>query len=295
MANCKPTATPAIPMDLSKGQPDPKFPVRQCVGALQFVASLARPDIAWSVQRAACNMHAPTSNLVASLKRIIQYLRGTKSFKLEYSPKNERNFQKVFKFFTDAHKKELGKTVAFSDADFAGCTTTLKSTSGSILYHRGTAVVWSSRRQTLRAMSTCESEYIALFDTIRMSQSCGWLDWFIQNKEIPTTFTDNRSAIDLSAAEMVTKRSKHIDLRFHMVRDHAKDLCHCSTIVNRADPFTKPLTSEKYISLFKADPRELYEVVNSKSSMYGKPDQKVKPQVKTKKAKFAPDAYSFPK
>ena len=52
----------------------------------------------------------------------------------------------------------------------------------------------------------------------------------------------------------MTKRSKHINLRYHTVRDHVKDLCYCPTGDNKADPLTKPLVTEKYVSMFKTSP-----------------------------------------
>ena len=73
---------------------------------------------------------------------------------------------------------------------------------------------------------------------------------------MPVFFVDNQSALALAKSSIVSKRSKHMDLRLHMIRDYVKDLCYCPTGKNLADPLTKPLTSEKYISLFKCDPGE---------------------------------------
>ena len=64
-------------------------------------------------------------------------------------------------------------------------------------------------------------------------------------------FGDNQSSLALSRSSVTNKRSKHMDLRFHMVREHAKDLAFCPTDLNRADPLTKGLVGNKYISLFK--------------------------------------------
>ena len=150
--------------------------------------------------------------------------------------------------------QSLPHTVAFTDADFAGCAVTLKSTSGSIMYHRGVPIVWSSKRQSIRATSTCESEYVALYDTIRLCENQGYLDWFLQERKLPLVFSDNQSALKMSQSTVVTKRSKHIDLRYHKVRDHFKDLCWCPSDLNRADPLTKPLSGQKYLGIFKTPP-----------------------------------------
>ena len=79
-----------------------------------------------------------------------------------------------------------------------------------------------------------------------------YLDWFLdtESQKIPLLFVDNQSAIALAKTSLTSKRSKHMDLRFHMVRDHCRDLCYCPTDRNLADPLTKGLVAEKYISLF---------------------------------------------
>ena len=87
-----------------------------------------------------------------------------------------------------------------------------------------------------------------------MSQ--GYLDWYLttSGEKLPLVFTDNQSALAMANSTLVNKRSKHIDLRYHMVKDHVKDLCYCHTDRNLADPLTKPLVSAKYLSLFQVDP-----------------------------------------
>lgn len=68
-------------------------------------------------------------------------------------------------------------------------------------------------------------------------------------------------------SSVVTKRSKHINLRYHMVRDHVKSLCYCPTDRNLADPLTKGLAGGKYISLFHIGNPECQVVETSKSCL----------------------------
>ena len=90
----------------------------------------------------------------------MKYLAGTEGVGIEYSPENEASFRRIFdKVAKDGGQAGLPNTVTFSDADFMGCTVSMKSTSGSIVYYKGTPVVWSSKRQSITATSTCESEY----------------------------------------------------------------------------------------------------------------------------------------
>jgi len=104
-------------------------------------------------------------------------------------------------------------------------------------------VLWSCKKQSVRAVSTCEAEYCALYDTVRMSQGFGLLEWLLVEKDLPLTFCDSQSALALSKCTLVTRRSKHIDLRLHAVKDHVRDLCYCPTEHNKADMLTKPLCS----------------------------------------------------
>ena len=84
-----------------------------------------------------------------------------------------------------------------------------------------------------------------------MCRSQGYLGWFLENRDIPLVFVDNLSAVALSQNSLVTKRSKHISLRFHEVREYCRDLCYCPTDLNLADPLTKPLPASKYLGMFK--------------------------------------------
>ena len=251
MENCKSVVSPCVPsIPVNEGDPDTVFPIRSLVGSLQYFSCICRPDIAFAVQRIARNVHQPTENTIKAAKRILQYLQGTKEQGIEYSPQSERNFRAVYAEIAKKGDRKLPETVAFSDADFAGCSVTFKSTSGSIMYHRGTPITWSSKRQSIRATSTCEAEYVAMFDTIRMCESQGYLEWFLLHRTLPLVFSDNMSALMLAKNSLVTKKSKHMNLRFHKVRDHVEDLCFCPTNKNLADPLTKPLQGSKYLGIF---------------------------------------------
>ena len=176
---------------------------------------------------------------------------------MEYSKALEREFQSVYGEIAKRSDKTIGDTVGFADADYAGCTVTFKSTSGCILYHRGCAIAWSSKRQTIRALSTCESEYCALYDLVRITQSQGYLDWFQEQGTLPVCFSDNQSALALANTTVTTKRSKHMEVRLHMLRDVASDLCYVPTSINKADPLTKVIPQVKVLQLFKTDKNDL--------------------------------------
>ena len=198
MADCKSVATPCVVSnDLSAGKPNTHFPIRQAVGSLLYIATVCRCDISYAVQRVARCVSNCTEAVIKAVKRILAYLKGTRLVGLEYTPEIERNFYSVYSEIAKKAGKEVGPAVSFSDADFAGCSVSLRSTSGSIMYYKGTPIVWSSRRQSIRAKSTCEAEYVACYDTIRIVQSQGWLDYVLEEGEFPLVFVDNKSALDI--------------------------------------------------------------------------------------------------
>ncbi|CAD7977251.1 unnamed protein product, partial [Amoebophrya sp. A25] len=106
------------------------FPIRSLVGSIQHIASMCRPDIVYAVQVVAREMTTATNATVERGKRVLQYLKGTKEVGLEYSPEIEENFKKIYSKALASNKKNLDDAVAFSDSDFAGCSVSLRSTSG---------------------------------------------------------------------------------------------------------------------------------------------------------------------
>lgn len=196
-----------------------------------------------------------TNAAVNAAKRVLAYLKGTKELGIEYSVESEEEFRRFYrKILRESNNKDqLADCVMFSDSDFAGCSMTLKSTSGVILYYRGTPLAWSSKLQTLRAQSTTEAEYIAAHDALFIRDQQGFLEWFLEEgADIPfNLFVDNQSALKVSKQVIHTKKSKHFALRLMKVRDNAEFLAYVPTGVNLADPLTKPLARPAYINMLR--------------------------------------------
>ena len=268
MTGCRKVATPYVPhTDLSGGGENKAYPMRQLCGCLNYIATICRPDISFACQRISSFADKGTNNAVNAGKRILKYLAGTLDVGVEYSVENEQQFKRIYSEVLKEHDNAeshgsmvLPDNVAFTDADFCGCTITLKSTSGSILYYRGCPIVWKSKRQSIRTHSTCESEYVSMYDCIRLCQSQGYLRWFLDDKkELPLIFSDNKSALALSKTSVATKKSKHYALRYMLVRDHFKTFGYVPTDLNLSDPLTKPLSSGKYIQIFHHEDPNLVE------------------------------------
>jgi hypothetical protein len=224
-----------------------------------YIAHQARPDCSFAVQLLARHVSAPTTNAVRAAKQIVYYLSGTPRLGPAYSVANETAFNSVYKKVVqegNKHGDSLSEATlsVFVDADFAGCVKTFKSTSGSIAYVAGTPVYWQARRQSCRALSTCEAEYMSLFDGIVLTARQGHRDLF---SATPHTlyYVDNKSALDIASQSLISSKSKHIKLRFHHCRDHVKSLCWVPTELNKSDPLTKGgFSNEKYISMFYHSP-----------------------------------------
>ncbi|GJS24147.1 retrovirus-related pol polyprotein from transposon TNT 1-94 [Tanacetum coccineum] len=174
----------------------------------------------------------PTEKHLHAVKRIFKYLRGTVNRGLWY-PKDS----------------SIALT-AYADADHAGCQDTRRSTSGSMQLLGDRLVSWSSKRQKSAAISSTEAEYIAL------SGCCAqvlWMrsqltDYGLGFNKIPM-YCDNKSAIALCCNNVQHSRSKHIDIRFHFIKEQVEngvvELYFVNTEYQLADIFTKALGRER--------------------------------------------------
>ena len=127
-----------------------------------------------------------------------------------------------------------------------------KSTSGFAFFTRYAAFTWSYKKQTIVTLFTCEVEYVAANSTVCYGI---WLRNLLKHlgfpQESPTEiFVDNRSAIILVKNLVYHERSKHIDTRYHFIREHMKEkemeLVHCKSFDQIANIFTKHLKHDVF-------------------------------------------------
>nr|GEV19275.1 ribonuclease H-like domain-containing protein [Tanacetum cinerariifolium] len=138
----------------------------------------------------------------------------------------------------------------FADADHSGCQDTRRSTSGSMQFLKGRLVSWSLKRQNNAAISSTKAEYIAL------SGCCAQILWMRSQlinyglgfNKIPM-YCDNESAISLCCNNVQHFRSKHIDIRYHFIKEHVENgvikFYFFNTKYQLADIFTKALGRER--------------------------------------------------
>jgi hypothetical protein len=146
--------------------------------------------------------------------------------------------------------------IGYSDADWAGDIDTRRSTSGYVFLLNGGCISWRSKKQRTVALSSTEAEYMALSEA---TQEAVWLKAFMRElgedagDGALTVYEDNQGAIALAKNPEFHKRTKHIDIRYHFVREKVEDgqvmLQYCPTQDMLADLMTKPISAPQFVAL----------------------------------------------
>jgi transposase InsO family protein len=237
LADAKSSKTPLDPgyekLKHEKYLKDSKI-YQQIIGQLLYISTNTRPDISSSVSILSQKLSRPSETDYVEAKRIIKYLKGTRNFKLELSSsKKEQNLN------------------GFSDANWAESRIDRKSNSGHLFMLNGGTVSWACRKQNCVALSSTEAEYIALSEA---SQEAVWLkgicsDFNINMSKAIVIQADNQSCIKMTDCEKFSNRSKHIDTKYHFIKDlknnNVISLKYVSSENNVADLLTKPLGSTR--------------------------------------------------
>ena len=160
-------------------------------------------------------------------KYILRYLQGTKGYRLRYKGASNDGL------------------VAYSDSDWAEDRDDRHSTSGMVFLMAGGAVSWASRRQPTISLSTTEAEYKAASDACRQMI---WLRTFSDelgdDTSRPTPLClDNQGSIFLSVNPVVDRRTKHVEIRYHFIREQVElgstEIFYVATEDQLADSLTK--------------------------------------------------------
>ena len=143
----------------------------------------------------------------------------------------------------------------YTDADWGTDKDTRRSVTGMGFVFAGAAVCWKSQRQPTVASSTTEAEYIALaHGTAEVVHLQGLLGELGVVQEGPTViYEDNHSAIKLARNDCEHSRTKHIDLKYHFIREKVKsgevNPVAIPTLEQVGDIFTKPINREQHWKL----------------------------------------------
>nr|GFA71842.1 retrovirus-related Pol polyprotein from transposon TNT 1-94 [Tanacetum cinerariifolium] len=220
-----------------------------------------RPDLQFAICMYARYQARPTEKHVHVVNRIFRYLRGTVHRGLWY-PKDS----------------SVGLTT-FADADHDGCQDTRRSTSGSVQFLGERLICWSLKRQKSAAISSMEAEYIAL------SGCCAQILWMrSQLSDYGLVFNkfpmycDNKSAIALCCNNVQHSRSKHIDIRYHFIKEQVEngviELYFVNTEYQLADLFTKALGRDRIefltnkLGMRSLTPETLKQLMNEKDEYW---------------------------
>jgi hypothetical protein len=211
---------------------------KSIIGSLRYLVN-SRPDIAYSVGVASRFMEAPTKEHWAVVKRIVRYISGTINYGCKY---------------VKGGNSEL-ELLGFTDCNIARDLVQCKSTTGIVFFLRPNLVTWTSQKQRVVALSSCEAEYIAA-----ATGACQgvWLSRLVaeligRKVQKFKLLIDNKFAIELSKNPVYHERSKHIDTRFHFIHecvsDGVVDVDHISTDGLLADILTKALGRVRFVEM----------------------------------------------
>ena len=220
-------------LNLTKNsEKDPKLPYRQLLGQLLWIARCTRPDILFAVQYLSQFAHCAGREHWTALIRVLRYLKTTINNKLTL------------------RVHDMSSTCNLTietDSDWASDHVDRKSYSGSCIFYNGSILNFIVSKQATVSISSTEAEYIALSEAVKEGlYFVNLIDEIIHVNLPVKTYVDNIGAGFIAQNDVNNSRTKHIDIRHHMVRDWiAKgtiELFHVDSKDNRSDIFTKALS-----------------------------------------------------
>ncbi|XP_068994260.1 uncharacterized protein [Neodiprion pinetum] len=211
MQESKPVSTPMdtnkilnnISTEQDKGTEN--IPYQEAIGALLYLSQITRQDISYAIYTLSAYNNIATKIHWQAVKRVFRYLQGTKELGLEY---NKEGNNEIF---------------GYCDADWANDEGDRKSITGYVFILQGGAISWSSKKQHIVALLTCEAEYMSLAAAVPEALCLRKLIQELDPASItkPTLiYMDNRGAIDLAHTSAYKPRTKHIDVRYHFIKEN---------------------------------------------------------------------------
>jgi ribonuclease HI len=208
-----------------------KTPYREAIGSLMYASVATRPDITHAVSALSRFLDKPGQIHWEAAKRVFRYLAGTRDLALTYG-------------------REQHDLTGYTDADGAS-EEHRRAISGYAFLIDGGAVSWYSRKQEIATLSAAEAEYVA---ATHAPKEAIWLrrllfELFPLDTSPTTLYCDNQAAIKLAIGDNYHARTKHIDIRYHFIRQVVADgtitLIYCPADEMAADFLTKSLPKWK--------------------------------------------------
>jgi len=204
---------------------------RSMIGCLGYLAQMTRPDIEQYTYHLATFVSDPGEMHLEKLIELMGYLKRFPHRGIRFSI--DENQENLWKFYVDA--------------DWAGDLATRKSTTGYIIQFMNGPLVTVSRRQKTVSLSSTEAEYVSFTEVIR---DIKWVKKIAEYMKIPFPSpalirNDNLTAQGIAKGEAKLQRTKHIDTKYHFIREAIElgivDMIHVPREVNISDMFTHPL------------------------------------------------------
>ena len=228
---------------------------QRILGQLRYIADSTRPDIVFYVNKLAHATHEPTKRHWLIMKNLLRYLKETKHDGMFY--RKARNRPYLCSVLQKTATEKTSRLSTYSDADFAGDSADRKSTTGAIHLYNKSPVAWTSTKQGIQALSTCEAEYIAATTAVQTTQCLRRILSEINLlPPAPTPlYVDNQAAIAIAKNTAPTRKRKFIELRHHFLRAHIRrgsiKIMHVPSRDMLADLLTKPSEKAKFVPLNK--------------------------------------------
>ncbi|GJR05474.1 hypothetical protein Tco_0528458 [Tanacetum coccineum] len=180
-------------------------------------------------------MGEPSSSHLGAAKRVLRYVKGSLDLGIMF----ERN--------------KVVKLEGYADSDWAGSIDDSKSTSGYIFTLASGVFCWNSKKQSVVAQSSAEAEYISVAGAINhdiwIRKLLSYLD--LTQEGLTVIFCDNKSAIAIAENPMQHGRTKHINVKYHAIREAKKNeevkLKYYTSKTQLADMVTKLIIGKKLI------------------------------------------------
>ena len=225
-----------------------KAEAQEKLGVLIHIAGWSRPDILFATIKLAAHAANPSKKIMDGINRVFRYLLGTKHLGIRFTNDEKHMF--------GLKRHELGTYV---DASYGDDLISRKSTMGYFCVLNGGLVSWRSKHTPVVCTSTTDAEYIAAcyaaMETMHLRQLLKALG-FEQSKPTPL-FEDNEACIALAGDSVFRERTKHIDIRFHYLRERVRDRDIQMIKIASAQQLANSLTKAEGAILFQLH-RQLY-------------------------------------
>ncbi|KAK4409459.1 Retrovirus-related Pol polyprotein from transposon TNT 1-94 [Sesamum angolense] len=180
-----------------------KIPYSNAIGSVMYLMVSTRPDITYAVSCLSRFMSNRGTTNWEALKWLLRYLNGSNNSGIKFSKCSEGV-----------------KLMGYVDSNYANDRDNRRSTTSYVFTLCGACISWKSQLQNIVALSTTEVEYIAITEAFKEAL---WLEGLLKEigflKQKVTIFSDSQSRIQLCKNPVFHDRTKHIDVRYHFIRD----------------------------------------------------------------------------